>query len=184
MTKVLAISGSLRRLSYNTGLLEAAMTNAPEGVDIELYQELESLPPYNEDKDTDTPPPAVAELRRRITEADAILISTPEYNTTMPGQMKQVVDWASRPYGPGAALYSKPVAVVGVSVTDYGALWAQDHLRKALAIAGARLTDIDLSVGGAQTKFNEHAKLTDPETLGRLEEVLSALVSHHRSLVA
>jgi chromate reductase len=157
MTKVLAISGSLRRQSYNTALLRAAIAHPPDGVEIELYGELESLPPYNEDKDTDAPPPAVAELRRRIEEADAILISTPEYNTTMPGQIKQVVDWASRPYGPEASLYSKPVAVVGVSVTDYGAIWAQDHLRKALGLAGARVADVELAVGGARTKFTSRA---------------------------
>ncbi len=184
MTKVLAISGSLRKLSYNTGLVRAAAAHAPEGVEVEIYADLESLPPYNEDKDTDTPPPAVAELRRRIHEADALLISTPEFNTTMPGQIKQVVDWGSRPYGPPAALYGKPVAVVGASITDYGALWAQDHLRKALGIAGARVTDVELAIGGAKTKFDDQSNLSDAETIGRLEEVLEALVSHHRSLVA
>ena len=77
----------------------------------------------------------------RIREADALLIATPEFNTTMPGQLKHLVDWGSRPYGPEAALYGKPVAVIGASKTDYGAMWAQDHLRKALGIAGARVTD-------------------------------------------
>jgi chromate reductase len=183
MTKVLAISGSLRRLSHNTGLLRAAAEHAPEGVTVELYEGLEQLPPFNEDRESD-PGPVVEDMRRRIKEADAILISTPEYNTTMPGQLKHLIDWGSRPYGPEAALYGKPVAVIGASKTDYGALWAQDHVRKALALAGSRVTAVELPVGAAHEKFDETGKLTDPETILRLEEVVSALVEHHSSLVS
>jgi chromate reductase len=182
--RVLAISGSLRAASHNTALLRAAAEHAPEGVEVELYDGLESLPPYNEDRDTDDPAPAVADLRRRIEEADGVLIATPEFNGTMPGQLKQVVDWGSRPYGPAAAFYGKPVAVIGASVTDYGAIWAQDHLRKALGIAGARVLDVELPVSGAAAKFDADGKLTDPETVDRLEEVVTTLVEHHRTLVA
>jgi len=182
--RVLAISGSLRAASHNTALLRAAAEHAPEGIEIELYDGLESLPPYNEDRDTDDPAPAVADLRRRIEEADGLLISTPEFNGTMPGQLKQVVDWGSRPYGPAAAFYGKPVAVIGASVTDYGAMWAQDHLRKALGIAGARVVDVELPVSGAASKFDADGTLTDSETVGRLEEVVTALVEHHHTLVA
>ncbi len=183
MTRILAISGSLRRLSHNTGLLRAAAEHAPEGVTIELYDGLESLPPFNEDREQD-PGAVVEDLRRRIKQADALLFATPEYNTTMPGQIKQVVDWGSRPYGPEAALYGKPAAVIGASKTDYGAIWAQDHLRKALALAGARVTEVELPVGGAASKFDQTGKLTDPETIARIEEIVSALADHHRSLVA
>src|SRR5947199_2485011 len=130
--RVLAISGSLRAGSHNTALLRAAAEVAPDGVKIELYEGLEQLPPYNEDRDTDIPSERVAELRRQIDEADAVLLSTPEYNGTMPGQLKHAIDWASRPYGQAAALHGKPVAVIGASVTDYGAMWAQEHARKAL----------------------------------------------------
>ena len=97
--KILAISGSLRAASHNTALLRAAAELAPEGVEVELYENLESLPPYNEDRDTDQPPAEVQRLRDAIEDADAVLFATPEYNTTIPGQLKQVVDWASRPHG-------------------------------------------------------------------------------------
>ena len=183
MTRILAISGSLRRLSHNTGLLRAAAERAPEGITIELYEDLESLPPFNEDRESD-PGPVVEEMRRRVREADALLFSTPEYNTTMPGQLKHLVDWGSRPYGPEAALYGKPAAVIGASKTDYGALWAQDHLRKALALAGARVTEVDLPVGQAHQKFDESGKLTDQETIDQLEQVIAAILAHHGSLVA
>jgi chromate reductase, NAD(P)H dehydrogenase (quinone) len=182
VTQILAISGSLRKLSHNTGLLRAAAEQAPAGITIELYDQLESLPPFNEDRESD-PGPVVEDLRQRIRAADALLISTPEYNTTLPGQLKHLVDWCSRPYGTEAALYGKPVAVIGASKTDYGALWAQDHLRKALGLAGARVTDVELPVGQAHLKFDETGKLTDPETIERLEEIVTALVAHHSSLI-
>src|SRR5579859_3791732 len=120
---ILGISGSLRAASHNTALLRAAAELAPAGVEFELYKDLESLPPYNEDRDTDQPPAEVVRLREAISRADAVLFATPEYNTTIPGQLKQVVDWGSRPYGDGSALWGKPVAAIGASVTDYGAMW-------------------------------------------------------------
>ena len=182
MTKVLAISGSLRRLSYNGGLLRAAAEHAPEGVEVEIVDDLESLAPYNEDREDDRPA-TVEALMARIKDADALLIATPEFNTTMPGQLKHLIDWGSRPYGPGAALYGKPVAVVGASQTDYGAMWAQDHVRKALGIAGARVSDVELSIARAQEKFDKHSELTDEETREQLEHVLRGLAEHHRALV-
>ena len=115
MTRILAISGSLRRASHNTALLRAAAANAPEGVDVELFEGLERIPPYNEDHDTDDVPAQVARLREGIGAADAVLFSTPEYNGTLPGQLKQVVDWASRPHGQASSLWGKPVAVIGAS---------------------------------------------------------------------
>jgi chromate reductase, NAD(P)H dehydrogenase (quinone) len=181
MTKVLAIAGSLRRSSYNRGLLQAAAEHTPEGVELEIVDDLESLAPYNEDREDDRPESAEA-LMARIQDADALLISTPEFNTTMPGQLKHLIDWGSRPYGPGAALYGKPVAVVGASQTDYGAMWAQDHLRKALGIAGARVVDAELPVGRAQDRFDGEGALADLETAERLREVLDALVSHRHEL--
>ena len=176
--RVLAISGSLRSASHNTALLREAGRLAPDGVEVELYEGLELLPPYNEDHDTEEPPPEVARLRAEIGAADAVLFSTPEYNGTLPGQLKQAVDWASRPYGAQASLWGKPVAVIGASVTDYGALWAQDHLRKALGIAGARVLDAELAVARAPDRFGPQDELTDPETRERLVEVVSALVEH------
>jgi chromate reductase len=183
MTRVLAISGSLRRLSYNGSLLRAAAEHAPEGVEVEILDGLESLAPYNEDRENDRPDSAEA-LMAKIEDADALLISTPEFNTTMPGQLKHLIDWGSRPYGPGAALYGKPVAVIGASKTDYGAMWAQDHVRKALGIAGARVADTELSVARAHEKIDETGKLTDEETLEQLEHVLRGLAEHHRALAS
>lgn len=183
MTRILGISGSLRSRSLNTALLRAAAVNAPDDVEFELYGGLESLPPFNEDHEQE-PPAAVELLRELIGEADAVLIATPEYNTTMPGQLKHLVDWGSRPYGPDAALYGKPVAVIGASATAYGAIWAQDHLRKALGVAGARVTDAELPVGSATDKFDPSGMLTDPETITQLDEVVESLVAQHRSLVS
>jgi chromate reductase, NAD(P)H dehydrogenase (quinone) len=180
--KILAISGSLRAASHNTALLRAAAGLAPEGAKVELFHGLEQLPPYNEDRDTDTPPAEVARVREQIASADGLLLSTPEYNGTLPGQMKHLVDWASRPYGQESSLWGKPSAVIGASVTDYGALWAQDHLRKALGIGGARVLEADLPVGKAGERFGPDGELLDPETRERLAEILDGLVEHHHSL--
>jgi len=183
MTRILAISGSLRRASHNTALLRAASADAPEGVDVELFEGLERVPPYNEDHDTDDVPTEVARLREEIGAADAVLFSTPEYNGTMPGQLKQVVDWASRPHGQASSLWGKPVAVIGASVTDYGAIWAQDHLRKALGIAGGRVLDAELVVPKAHDHFDADGKLSDDEMREQLNDLVVKLVEHaHSSL--
>jgi chromate reductase len=183
--RILGISGSLRAASYNTALLRAAAELVPEGVELTLYGGLESLPPYNEDRESDDKLPAeVVRLREEIARADAVLFATPEYNTTMPGQIKQVVDWASRPHGPESALWGKPAAVIGASVTDYGAMWAQEHLRTALGIAGARVLKADLPIARAMELFSEDGKLIDPETRDRLAELLEALVEHHSRFAA
>jgi chromate reductase len=182
--RILAISGSLRRGSYNTALLRAAARLAPEGVALELYEGLERLPAYNEDLDTADPPAEVSRLRSEIAGAGALLIATPEYNGTVPGQIKHAVDWASRPYGEGSALWGKPSAVIGASITDYGAVWAQDHLRKALGIGGARVLDLELALARAPERFDAEGALCDPEARERLEAVLEGLADQHRSLRA
>jgi chromate reductase, NAD(P)H dehydrogenase (quinone) len=174
--RVLAISGSLRAASHNTALLRAAAQLAPDGVEVELFEGLDRLPPYNEDHDTEDPAAEVARLRAQIASADAVLFSTPEYNGTLPGQLKHAVDWASRPYGHASSLWSKPVAVIGASVTDYGAIWAQDHLRKALGISGSRVLDAELAVGQAPGLFGPDGELTDPQTRERLAEIVAELV--------
>jgi chromate reductase len=179
--RVLAISGSLRAASYNTALLRAAAEVAPAGVEVVLYEGLEALPPYNEDREAD-PGPEVVRLRRDIAAADALLISTPEYNGTMPGQMKQVVDWGSRPYGSGAALFGKLAAVIGASITDYGAIWAQDHLRKALGIAGARVLAGERPLAKAPERFDSDGVLVDLEIRDRLVEIFGELVEKREQL--
>jgi chromate reductase len=179
--RVLAISGSLRAASHNTALLRAAAELVPEGVELELYDGLERLPPYNEEHDTNEPPTEVERLRDAIAGADAILFATPEYNGTMPGHLKAALDWASRPYGT-SALWGKPVAVMGASVTDYGAIWAQDHLRKGLGIAGARVLDEELPVSKAPEKFDADGVLVDLELRDRVAELLEQLLDHAGAL--
>jgi chromate reductase len=179
--KVLAISGGLRAASYNTALLRAAAELAPEGVEIELYDGLELLPAYNEEHDTDAPPAEVARLREAIAAADAVLFATPEYNGSMPGHVKQALDWASRPHR-ASALWGKPVAVVGASVTDYGAIWAQDHLRKGLGLAGARVLDEEFPVSKAPERFDADGVLVDLELRDRLAELMEQLADHSRQL--
>jgi chromate reductase, NAD(P)H dehydrogenase (quinone) len=180
--RVLSISGSLRASSYNTALLRAAAELAPQHVEFETYEGLDRLPPYNEDHDTDEPPSEVARLREAIAAADAVLWSTPEYNGTMPGHLKTAVDWASRPYGERSALWGKPVAVIGASASDYGAIWAQDHLRKALGIAGARVLDFELPVAKAPERFGAGGELLDEETRERLADVVTGLADHRQAL--
>jgi chromate reductase, NAD(P)H dehydrogenase (quinone) len=180
--RILAISGSLRSASYNTALLQAAADLAPEDVSVDLYESIDQLPPFNEDDEGDAVSPGVAALREAIASADAVLFSTPEYNGTMPGHVKQAVDWASRPHGPESALWGKPVAAIGASVTDYGALWAQDHLRRSLGLAGARVLDIELPVSKAHERFDADGVLVDLELRDRLGEIVGTLADRAREL--
>jgi chromate reductase len=176
--RILTISGSLRAASYNTALLRAAADLVPEGVEVRHYEGLDRLPHYNEDHDTDDPHGEVQRLREEIAAADLVLISTPEYNGSVPGHLKTAVDWASRPFGPGSSLWGKPAAVIGASVTDYGAVWAQDHLRKSLGLAGARVLDIELPVPKAPARFGAGGELIDPETREQLAGVIEQIVGH------
>jgi chromate reductase, NAD(P)H dehydrogenase (quinone) len=171
--KILAVSGSLRRESHNTNLLRAAAELAPGDVELELWDGLKAVPPYDEDDDVDPAPAAVARLRADVAGADAILFATPEYNSSVPGQLKNAVDWLSRPLAVNP-LRNKPVAVVGASSGVFGAVWAQAELRKTLASTGARVLDADLPVGQAATRF-EDGRLVDEELRdelrGRVEQL-------------
>ena len=178
--RILTISGSLRAASYNTALLRAAAELAPEGVEVQAYYGLDRLPHYNEDHDTADPHGEVQRLRDQIAAADAVLISTPEYNGSMPGHLKTAVDWASRPFKQGSALWGKPVAVIGASVTDYGAVWAQDHLKKALGLAGARVLELELPVPKARDSFGPGGELSDRETREQLAVALEDLTAHFK----
>jgi chromate reductase, NAD(P)H dehydrogenase (quinone) len=168
--KVLGMSGSLRRDSYNTALLR----NAP--VELDLWQDLKAIPPYDEDDDVEPAPPAVARMRAAVAGADAILFATPEYNGSVPGQLKNAVDWLSRPLAT-SVLRNKPVAVVGASTGAFGAVWAQAELRKVLATAGARVVEGDVAVGHAHERFDEQGTLLDENLREQLQEVVAALVA-------
>ena len=173
--KILAIAGSLRRDSHNRRLLLAAAELLPRDVDFELFEDLKAVLPYDEDDDLEPAPAAVARLRRAIADADALLIATPEYNSSIPGQLKNALDWASRPIATNV-LRNKPVAVVGASTGAFGAVWAQAELRKVLAATGARVLDVELAVGHAAERFDEHGRLADESVREQLEETLDALV--------
>jgi len=181
--KVLGISGSLRRDSHNRKLLLAASELMPDGVELEIWDGLKAIPPYNEDDDVDTAPAEVARMRAAMAGADALLFATPEYNASVPGRLKNAVDCAARPRGE-AALLNKPVAVVGTSMGAFGAVWAQAELRKVLGTAGARVVDGEVAVGHSDQRFDERGRLTDDNLREELQEVVDALVDEVRSRVA
>jgi chromate reductase, NAD(P)H dehydrogenase (quinone) len=172
--RILGISGSLRRDSHNTRLLRAAAEMLPPGVELELFDGLAAVPPYDEDADGDPAPEGVERLRDAIATADALLISTPEYNASIPGVLKNAVDWASRPY-PDNALRGKPVAVIGASTGLFGAIWAQAELRKSLRHTGAHVLDDELPVGMADQAFTPSGELVDPELNRRLADLIEQL---------
>jgi chromate reductase, NAD(P)H dehydrogenase (quinone) len=174
--KIVAISGSLRDASYNTSLLRAAGELVPDGVELELWGGLKAVPPFDEDDEVGAAPAGVTELFDAIAGGDAILFATPEYNSSIPGQLKNAIDWASRPVAT-APIRNKPVAVIGASTGMFGAVWAQAELRKVLASAGARVVDGELPLATAHTRFDEEGRLLDEAARERLGEVVQSLVA-------
>jgi chromate reductase, NAD(P)H dehydrogenase (quinone) len=181
--RILAISGSLRSASYNSALVRAAAERAPEGVAIEIYDRLGELPLYDADLDVPNPPEAVQDFRQRVAAADALFFVTPEYNGSVSGVLKNAVDWASTPRHGGAAIWGKTAAVAGVTTGQYGALWAQQDLRRVLGIAGARVIEGELPVAQAQNVFDGAGRLTDPLLGQRLRTHLENL-AHESAAVA
>jgi chromate reductase, NAD(P)H dehydrogenase (quinone) len=173
VTRILGISGSLRRDSHNTSLLRAAAEAAGPDVQFELYDGLKEVAPYDEDDDVHPRPESIARLNQAIATADAVLFATPEYNSSIPGQLKNAIDWVSRPVATNV-LRNKPVAVVGASTGAFGAVWAQAELRKVLAALGARVLDVELPVPHAHTRFEEGG-LADEEIQANLAEAVEAL---------
>ena len=175
--RVLGISGSLRRDSHNTELLRAAASLLPSGVEFELYDGLRDIPPYDEAERDSGQPAAVADLKERIAAADAVLFATPEYNHSIPGQLKNAMDWVSRPLA-DTPLKGKPVAVIGASTGMFGAVWAQAELRKVLGAIGARVLDRELPVPLADEIVRDREKLESSGThsliVGILAELLDA----------
>jgi len=174
--KILAVSGSLRAGSHNTQLLRAAAAAAPAGVEVELWEGIGALPLYDQDLDVGEVPAPVRRLRENWAAADAILFATPEYNGSVPGGLKNAVDWASRPRLE-APLTNKTVSVIGASPGQFGALWAQADLRKTLGVAGARVVGDELPVTRAHEKFDADGRLLDEELRGRLTLLLETLAA-------
>jgi chromate reductase len=174
--RVLAISGSLRNASYNTALLRALQEEAPEGVEIEIWGGLKSIPAYDTDDDTVPGPDTVEAFRELVREVDAVFFSTPEYNSSVPGALKNALDWASRPLATNS-FRNKPVAVIGASAGAFGAVWAAAELRKVLGAMGSRVTEAELAVGHAMDKFDADGRLVDEDTRQGLRDALQTLVA-------
>lgn len=172
--KVLGISGSLRRDSYNHALLRAAAERLPAGAELVEFDRLREIPPYDADLEAIETPAAVAALREEMREADAVLIATPEYNHSIPGALKNALDWASRPAGQ-SALTGTPAAVVGASTGMFGAVWAQAETRKVLGAMGGRVVEAELPVARAAELYKEGNLELPPEQSEQLEEILAEL---------
>jgi len=179
--RVLGISGSLRRDSYNHALLREAAERLPAGAEMVEFEHLREIPPYDADLETAEAPAAVAELRRAMREADAVIVATPEYNHSIPGVLKNALDWASRPAGQ-SALTGKPVAVIGASTGMFGAVWAQAETRKVLGALGGRVVEAELPVARAADLYRDGHLELSPEQSHQLEEILAGLVSEAEQL--
>jgi chromate reductase, NAD(P)H dehydrogenase (quinone) len=180
--RVLGISGSLRRGSHNTKLLRAAGEIVEQhGGEFQLFDGLKAIPPYDEDDDIGYGPRPVVRLKRAIAKADAVLFATPEYNSSIPGALKNAVDWVSRP--PAASpLRNKPVAVIGASTGMFGAVWAQAELRKVLGATGARVLEIELAVGHAHEHLDDGGHPLDPAQEETLRDSILVLLGELQNL--
>jgi chromate reductase len=175
--RVLGISGSLRRDSYNAALLRAAAERLPDGVELEVFERLAEIPAYDADLEEDgETPDAVADLRERMRAADAVLVATPEYNSSIPGALKNALDWASRPAGE-SALMGTPAAVVGASTGMFGAVWAQAETRKVLGALGGRVLEREFPFPRAQDAYADGELRFSPEQSTALEELVRELIA-------
>lgn len=179
--RVLGITGSLRRDSYNHALLREAAERLPAGAELVEFERLAEIPPYDADLEAEVAPQAVAELRRAMREADAVLVATPEYNHSIPGALKNALDWASRPAGQ-SALTGKPAVVIGASTGMFGAVWAQAETRKVLGALGGRVVEGELPVARAQDLYRDGRLELSPEQYEQLDGLLAALVSEVEQL--
>jgi chromate reductase len=173
--QILAIPGSLRAGSWNAALLRLAQERAPEGVRVDIWDGLRHVPPFSEDHEGEIAPGPVHDLRSAITKADALLVATPEYNGSAPGQLKNALDWASRPFGLGAVV-GKPAGVISASTGSFGGRWAQEDIRKALRLSGAAVLGEGLAVGKAAERLAELGE-ADEEILAGIDDVLVRLAA-------
>lgn len=177
---ILGIAGSLRKASFNRAALRAAQQLMPEGVTLEIF-DLDGIPPFNQD-DEAHPPKRVVQLKQRVRAADAILFVTPEYNYSIPGVLKNAIDWASRPYG-DCSWEGKPAAIMGASVGPLGTSRAQYHLRQVFVFLNMYpLNRPEVMIANASQRFDEKGNLTDEDTKAHIQKLLVALVAwakHH-----
>lgn len=177
---ILGIAGSLRKGSYNKAILRAAQQLAPTGTVLEIF-ELDGIPPFNQDEDS-RPPQRVVELKARVRAADAILFATPEYNYSIPGVLKNAIDWASRPYGDNA-WNEKPVAIMGASIGMLGTARAQYHLRQCFVFLNMHaLNQPEVMIANASQRFDERGNLTDEKAREFIRQQLEALVAWTKRL--
>lgn len=179
--RILGISGSLRRDSFNSALLREAAERLPAGAELVEYERLREIPPYDADLEADGVPEAVATLRDAVRAADAVLLATPEYNHSLPGQLKNALDWISRPAGE-SALNGKPAAAIGASTGMFGAVWAQAEARKVLGALGGRVVETELPVPHAADHYADGRLELGPEQSQRLGELLAELVAEVEEL--
>jgi chromate reductase, NAD(P)H dehydrogenase (quinone) len=172
--RILGMAGSLRRGSYNRAALRAATRLVPEDAALDVF-ELDGIPAFNQDEEQN-PPAKVAELKRRIREADAVLIATPEYNYSIPGVLKNAIDWASRPYG-DSAWSGKPAAIMGASIGTIGTARAQYHLRQMFVFLNMfPINQPEVMIGNAAERFDAQGNLTDEATEKFIRQLLHNLV--------
>lgn len=174
--RILGIAGSLRQGSYNRAALRAAQKLAPAGTTVEIFERLREIPLYDEDVKQQGFPPAVQELRERVRAADALLLATPEYNYSVPGVLKNAIDWVSRP--PDQPFADKPIAVMGASPGMLGTARAQYHLRQCfIFLDGKVLNRPEVMIGQAPSKFDAAGELTDEATAKAIAGLLTALAA-------
>jgi len=172
--RILGLSGSLREGSHNTRLLRGAGTMLPEGAELVIFDQLGAIPPFNEDEES-SPPAAVRAFKEAIASADGLLVATPEYNSSIPGVLKNAIDWASRPRAE-SPLVGKPAAVIGASTGLFGAVWAQAEARKVLGSTGARVVDRELPIGQVVEALGADGLPLDRDAREALQATLDELV--------
>ena len=184
--RVLGVVGSLRRDSHNRRLLQAASEHMPDGTELVIFDGLKAVEPFDETDEHENGGglPGADAFIDAIRDADAILFVTPEYNGSIPGVLKNAIDWASRPTPATSPLAGKPVAAIGASTGMFGAAWAQAELRKSLGLAGARVLDEELAVPGAHEAFHDDGRIKRGATRRRLAEILELLIAQARERVA
>ncbi len=177
---ILGIAGSLRRDSYNRATLRAAQELAPQGVRLDVF-EIDGLPGFSQDEEGN-PPAKVTELKQAIRAADAILFVTPEYNYSVPGVLKNAIDWASRPYG-DSAWAGKPVAIMGASIGTLGTARAQYHLRQMFVFLNMfPVNQPEVMISNAAKRFDEKGNLTDETSRKLIGQLLEELVNWTKRL--